>query len=243
MILLYNDLVKSGTLTASSEASGYPASNVQHIHLSRKWRSSTDSAESVVIDMGAAVTVDAAAIVGHNLTSAAIVRVEANSSDSWTTPPFSRAFDPTEECMMVTFPSQSYRYWRFYFDDGSNPDTYIEAGRLFFCVHWASVDPIDAEFSRSFEDTTRVSESITGQVFADVGVKARAMKLSLGFLSDLDCAALEVIVKASGTHEPIIVKPHDAIEVLYARLTKLPNFSQSGALYWRDDTLQFKEAF
>jgi hypothetical protein len=177
------------------------------------------------------------------LTSGAITRIEANSSDSWATPPFTRAFDPDDETMMVTFPVQSYQYWRFYFDDGSNPDTYIEIGRLFLCMHWESVDPINANFSRILEDTTIVSASITGQSYADIGVKSRVLKFSLGFLSNLDRIALEAIIKACGTHEPIVVKPHAAIETLYALLTAIPSFAQIGALNWRDDTLQFKEAF
>jgi hypothetical protein len=242
MILLYNDLVKSGTLTASSEATGHPASNVQHVHLSRTWRSDTDAAESIVIDFGAAVSVDAAAIVAHNLTSAAVARIEANSSDSWTTPPFTRALNPDNDPALVTFSAQSYQYWRFYFDDGSNPDAYIEVGRLFLCVCWTSIEPVNADFVRSLEDTTKLSESISGQVFADIGVKMRTIKFSLGFLSDDDRVALEAAVNVVGQYEPVIVCAHEKVEPLYARLTKLPTFSQVGALNWRDDALEFKEA-
>lgn len=243
MILLYDDLVKTGSLTPSSEVSGYPAVNTQHPHLSRKWRTDTDSGEYVVVDFGAAVTVDAAAMAGHNLTDAGVARIEANSSDSWAAPPFSRSLDPARDPSFVTFPQQSYQFWRFYFDDGSNPDTYIAVGRLFLCVHWASVEPIDAAFNRTLEDTTRITESITGQAFVDLGVKSRTISLSLGFVSDADRQTLEAAISVIGQHDPVIVHAHDKVEPLYARLVKLPTFSQVGALNWRDGTLQFKEAF
>lgn len=242
MIILHDDLLKDGSLTPSSEASGFPAINVQHPHLSRVWRSDTDSGEYIVIDFGAAVSVDAAAIIGHNLTSAATVRVEANSSDSWATPPFMRGFNPEDELMMTTFPSVSYQFWRFYFDDGSNPDTYIEIGRLFLCVHWASEEPIDASYERSTLDTTKITESITGQAFADLGVRTKSISLSLGYMHDAERVALEAIVQSHGMNEPLIVAPHEKVEPLYARFSKIPSFSQFGAFDWRDDTLQFKEA-
>ena len=87
---------------------------------------------SLELDLGSAVAIDTIIIGDHNLTSAATVTLYGNSSASWTSPPYdfdllsSANSDPS-----VDYISETYQYWKYYFDDMDNPDGYISVGKMY----------------------------------------------------------------------------------------------------------------
>jgi hypothetical protein len=251
--IAYNDQAKLQALTVSSEASGYPGVNAVHPHLSRVWRSTACAAEWIKFDAGAGLTIlfDTACIVGHNLTSAAVVRVQTDDADGWAPPGgVNLSGDPTRSIIFVDLrPSPTARrYARVYIEDAANPDGYVRIGRVFLCTRFEG-ETIDRGFRDSVEDTTVVSRSLTGQVFADVGVQHRVYAFSLGTMRNSTRLALKAVLAANGTYDPVVVFPGDqeadgaeAIPPLYACLTKLPGFTDAGGWGWTDDTLEFREA-
>jgi len=250
MRILYNDLWRGKTLTDSSEATGYAGVNTQHPHLSKAWRSATVSAEWVKIDAGAAITADSLAIVGHNLTPAATVKIQANSADTWAPPALDLLGNPSDQLILSTFPSASYRYWRVYVDDPGNTSGYLTIGRVYLCARWESPEPIDQAFSLDEDDSTLVSSSITGQLFADLGVVQRRYNLTMGTMKDVTKVALNNVALSARFHDPVVVDPDDKITVngapgiarIYATMTKQPTFNAIGAWGWTDGGFEFREA-
>lgn len=130
--LCHSNLVDSATITASSEVASLPAANVAQAWRSKPWRSTGDSSEWIKFDFGSAQAVRAFALVGHNFTSGATVKIQANATDVWTSPSIDVTLTYHADNLVYLWSSdQSYRYWRISIEDGSNPDGYVEIGRVF----------------------------------------------------------------------------------------------------------------
>ena len=81
-----------------------------------------------------ALTVD-----NHNLTSEAVILIEGNDEDVWTTPLFQESIRVHPDCLRYIFTSPyQYRYWRFKITDANNADGYLELGTLHLWNLWES---------------------------------------------------------------------------------------------------------
>src|SRR5579864_7228691 len=79
VLLMSPALSDAATLAGSSQVASLPIANLQAMQPKKKWRS-TGTTEYVTADMGAAVACNGLALIGHNLTSAATLRVRAAAS-------------------------------------------------------------------------------------------------------------------------------------------------------------------
>jgi hypothetical protein len=151
--LCYQNLVDTAVITASSEEAGLPASNVTTFHKSKVWRATGCAAEWIKFDFGSAQDITEILIVGHNFSSGATVQVELNASDAWGTPTVQESIVWHGDIMLIEFDSaQNFQWGRVTIADGSNPDGYVQAGRIYFggaisperdfIVGW-SVDEVD----------------------------------------------------------------------------------------------------
>jgi hypothetical protein len=89
MLFLFDNLIDSATVTASSAATGFPATNLQNPFRSKVWRTSgaTAGLAQLVINHGSAKAVNAIALCGYSWTTApGRLVMEFNSTDSWDTP-------------------------------------------------------------------------------------------------------------------------------------------------------------
>jgi hypothetical protein len=134
--LLYNNVWKAATtiLTASSAELNLPVTNTQKRASGRRWRStSIVTDQTIVADLGAAdIPAQAFFIRGNNFTSAAVVKIQGNDSDSWDAPAFEATLSPVDNNMMgVFFDEQTFQYWRLLISDAANPDLYVEVGPIF----------------------------------------------------------------------------------------------------------------
>jgi len=242
-----NKVVVGVTITGSSEAAGYPDGNVAEIHLSKKWRTTGDTAENIVIDLEAAVSIDAAAIVAHNLTSGATAKVQANSSDLWISPPVDVTLTWRAGIIFHTWPSgQNYRYWRFTFADASNPDTYIEIGKLLLSNGYYTLDELPNEqFTYTIEDESTVQFSITRQIYADIGPQFRQYQQGLGLLANTTRKNLIAFMEVVGVSTPFVLIPYEddagKLEPIYCVLKKPVGFTHQGGWWWDDDKMTFLE--
>ena len=253
--IAYNDLAKLQTITDSTEASGYPGTNVVHAHLSRVWRTTSAAAQWIKFDAGAGKTIDfdTACIIGHNLTSAAIVKVQTDDADTWAPPGgMNKNGDPTQSIIFVDLAPlpTARRYARVYIDDAANPAGYISVGRVFLCKRFDASEPIDSGFSMTVEDSTVVSCSLTGQLFADIGVQQKVYTMSMGTMKNATKIALLAIIQSVGQYDPVVVMPseprtHDgaeAIAPLYATMSRGVTFTDAGGWGWSDGGFEFREA-
>jgi len=128
----------AATLTASLEATNFPAVNTRHRWHKKTWRSTalTDP-QWLKLDQGTGYpSIQVAILRKTNLTTAATVHLCGNATDVWTAPTFDSDHLNVSQDLMVylwkEFTFGNYRWWRWAFTDAANPDGYIEVGRVFF---------------------------------------------------------------------------------------------------------------
>ncbi len=244
MRLLHTNLFDLATLIASSENTLYPVENLQHIHLVTKWRSTADTGQTIVCDMGSAVTITTVAITAHNFISGAVVKIQGNATDSWGAPSVDETITYSAGIMTKFFTGGSYRYWRFTFEDASNPDEYIEIGRLYLGTYYQ----VDKTFSKDFTEekinTDNISFSKSGQVYGDEGIIIRRYALQFPYWANTAKQAIETIVDTLGKRTPLfLVMDEDNISklpVLYCIIetdqsySHILNYQFTGAITFRE---------
>ena len=111
----YENLFLNGTLSATSEATGFEKENAIDWLTNDWWKPSAGGTYYITVDLGSADSADYLGIAGHNLgTESATVSVEY-SSDNFSGD-INDAFTPvalTSDAVYVkSFSTQSARYWR-----------------------------------------------------------------------------------------------------------------------------------
>ncbi|OPL13101.1 MAG: hypothetical protein AVO39_11045 [delta proteobacterium MLS_D] len=163
--ILYDFLFDSGTITSSSEVTGLPDDNAVHDFIAKKWRTTGDSAEWITFDLGAATKITMLAIFGHNLTGDATVLLQGHTADSWGDPDYSQALT-IDDHVIILFLDKTYRYWHITIADGSNPDGYIEAGRICAGEYYEPGVNVTQEVQKQLIDPSILQESEGRQGYA-----------------------------------------------------------------------------
>lgn len=86
MIFLYDNIVQSATLTASSTHGGYSVDNLKHPSTFRWWRGTAFAGDSIIVSNPYGKTVEWLILNAHNLSDDCSIRVQGNYSNSWDTP-------------------------------------------------------------------------------------------------------------------------------------------------------------
>lgn len=167
---LYNTASMDGaTLTTNSQISTLPVTNLQNEIVRRPWRTTgTTQMVWALYDVGSTITVNMAAIFGHNLTSVAAVTLQANSANNWGAPPFEVGLtlisDPDSVMYekAVSFAQGTYRYWRLIMQ-GANNGTYWEIGRFVAGSYFAPTLPYDLPTPQRSDFDPSVMDEAEGQ--------------------------------------------------------------------------------
>ena len=176
------------TLTASTEAANFPATNLQDMRLSQQWRTTQITAETIVIDAGSGntITATAAAIAAHNLTNGATIKIQGNASDSWGGPSLDESFSWDADLMVVFFTSAAYRFWRFSLEDAGNTESFLYVGRMFLGTYLQVDDEPMRDFNEEYLDSTRTQYAPTGQAYSDEGILLRQYTFVFAFLDQTE---------------------------------------------------------
>jgi hypothetical protein len=167
MILLTNETTKDASLTVDSAIINYPPTNILDSRLSRIYRTNATTTAEIVYSMTSAITVNAIAIANHNITSSATaIKIQGNASDVWTSPSFSQDITWDSDIMTATFTDQSYQYWRLQIIDATNPDSYLEMGRVWIGESFQSPG-ISPTLTHDKVSASIKSKSTGGQTYQD----------------------------------------------------------------------------
>tara|TARA_Y100000310_G_scaffold14259_1_gene14462 strand:- start:1554 stop:2330 length:777 start_codon:yes stop_codon:yes gene_type:complete len=164
-ILYDTDTWDAAAISSNSETGDLVDDNVIDDDVSKVWRTTGDTSEWIVFDLGAAAALDMIGIFGHNLTAAATVTLQGHTADSWGAPDFSQTLEVvTDEDSVVIpkivefFTSTSKRYWRVLIADAANPDTYIQIGRIKAGAYYEPARSINERFSIMVVDPSEGQE-------------------------------------------------------------------------------------
>jgi hypothetical protein len=185
----------AATVAASSQVATLPATNLQTMAPKRKWRSS-GLTEFLTFDFGAAgVAANGLALIGHNLTGAATIRVRGKATSDVTVTPTvdtgavsawpasgkpTVAYWPQYFSWLQWTNAATLRYWRLDIADAANPAGYVEAGRTMLGRYWQPTQDFDFGGTPLAFDTRDV-QTVTdyGEIFTDRRQRSAARRTSL----------------------------------------------------------------
>lgn len=163
--LCYDNLVDASgtTITANSSVASLPVSNITNFWKTKVHRATGDAAEWLKFDFGSAKDIWVVIIVGHNYSSGGTYTLELNATDAWSPPSVSQVITHNADIMIHAFSSaQNFQWARIKIEDGSNPDGYVQEGRVFlggylspergFIPGW-KVDKIDPSLINKSSDS------------------------------------------------------------------------------------------
>lgn len=252
-----------GTITASSEQPTQPASRLQDRLLYRVWRS-TGTTETLDIDFGIARIIDVVALLAHNLTQTSTIRVRIGDDptfaawhyDSGTVRawPTLAGFGSlpwgvwswgdllsTEEAAgyrvgtyVIPDQSQFGRYCRIDLSDPSNPDGFLQAGRLIAAPAYTPAHNINYGWDIQWRDDSRPSKSLGGQTYVDHVPRYRVVRVSLEMIDEVEAYSniSDYMDRRKGISGDILFipqpnKPNLYIhEIIYGRQTELRPLSE-----------------
>jgi len=206
MRIAYTNLVDTATApTALTTDLLYPVANLQNQRLSKRWRSTAATAQTVIVDLSAATAINTLGIVGHTFTSAATITVDGNATDSWGSPTFTTSLTYNAGVILNYLASaQTFRYWRFTIDDASAASGYVEAGRLWLGTYLT----IDPSSTLGFTVTKARSDTVVygrdRQKYATEGVGWRRFSLSFPRTGGTALTAIQTMYDAVGNHGSVI---------------------------------------
>lgn len=119
--ILFDNFFLDGTLSASTEATGYPKENAVSENTNKSWKPTALPA-NLNVDLGVATAVDSFAVVAHNCgTKGNTIELQSSPDNTtWTT---RCTIVPTDDTTMLgLFTSVSVRYWRILISNGSVPN-------------------------------------------------------------------------------------------------------------------------
>lgn len=256
MIIAYKNELSFYTPTVSSEKAAFPGTNAYHIHLAVPWRTTGVDDEYYEIDAGVGNTlaVSFAAILGkstteykHNLTASVTAKVQGHPTSSWGSPDVDEAISYDADIMWTFFNEASKRFWRFYIDDPTNPDGYLDIPKLWLGGYLEVGETPNSDLDLEDVDPTVLQYSIGNQGYADIHNKYRLAKISMGSLQESTRQQFMLVRDEVGKHTPVILfLDEDNTTILppiHCQIEHNWRVLHDGGYVWRDEAMQFREVY
>jgi hypothetical protein len=212
MRIAYTNLVDGGTVTANSEDPQFVDDNVQDQRLAKAWRTLSTTGITCVVDLATAQTVNTVAVLGHNITTAATVTIQANASDSWGAPTYSTTLTALDGAILRYLDSaETFRYWRYTFEDPTNTENYLQIGRLWL-GDFLQIDPsstVDFTVSKKRNDVVSYGRGL--QKFGTPGVGWREFNFEFRRHEATMLTAIQTMYDTVGNHTSMIFCNFDTL--------------------------------
>jgi len=237
MRALYDNKFIDATISTWTENADYPEANLQDTRLSKVYRSTNDNAQNIVASITAGMTCSYVAIMNHNLTSTATLKIQAMDADSfvdsndqpdWNHASFEETITITDYMIVHNFTEQTYTHWRIYIDD-STTEGYIQIGGVYLGT-FLQMPYMAPNQEIGYNTRSRVSYSESGQVYGDGAYNYREPKIKFSYLNETDRTGMKTMFDEVKIYNPIIliIWESDTRETpIYCTITKPFKFKRS----------------
>jgi hypothetical protein len=222
------------TISATSEQTDLPASNVANAQRTRVWRTGTSTAtERIVFDFGSAVSITSVVLLDHTLTSgdaaAGDIKVKFNTSDSWASPAASETLTYAADTIYKVFNSQSYRYAAVEFVKASAGVT-RDIGRIYLGTYVTfDRDPDRGSLVEEPVDLSSSQMMAGGQTYTWARDTYRDVGMTFTLIDATEKGQIATLADAVGTHTPFFFYLTGIYDTpLYVRLKSRPRFPVTG---------------
>lgn len=216
----YNLVTQPSTvITASSENSLFPASNIADPRSTKSFRTVTNTLSvNIVFDFLTEETVDSVLIKGDHINGgfgfSGSITIEAHNADTWGSPSFSTTMTPDALFGFgyKGFTGETYRYWRI---SATASSGYAEIGKIFIGEKVELLNNnIGYGWSIENKDLSKVQKNKYGQRFIDEITTQKTIKAKLELLNKDELDTMLAMFDANGISKPVwIVVDSDEIIV------------------------------
>ena len=233
--IIYDNVIDSATLTASTAASGLPATNLQRDQKGLVWRS-TGTTATLTATWTSVQTLSGVVLPFCNLSASATIRVRVYTNTGDTTPVrdtgtvSARAYAPGDiwggapstSVNAYSFGGGSYaRCWfqsavgrklEITLTDSGNTSGYLEAARLVCGAYWSPAYNTNFGVSIGYVDTSTQTRTESGNLVTTVKPIHRTLNFDLQWLTEADRERMLSILRGNGLRKPLFasVFPEDA---------------------------------
>ena len=238
LFLGFPNRIDDSTLSGGSWETSLPLDNLKDGAISLVARSTDDANASTKfdIDLGAAYSVRTVALVNHNLSSVAQVKVTGGTtagasdvydsdwqdaysltfgadgieweSDGWW--PGAGADEYTASPWTFFCPMadvKTARYWRVEIDDTTNADGYVQVGRVWIGGGLNPRYGASYGLQHGWEDLSQVDETISGALSSWIRRRRRTARFSLDFLPTQDSQLGYELTRRQGVAGEVLYLP------------------------------------
>ena len=248
MKILYDNLVNSATISSTTENPDYLFSTaLVDSRLSRVGRTLDITGQDVKFSLTTAVDVTYIAITAHNFTSSATVKLQANTSDSWTTPAFETTLTDCGAWCVDSFTKQTYQYWRLFIDDDTNSDGYIEIGYVFLGED-LTMPGMNRAMIIPQKTNSASSKSTSGQLYGDKRLNYKAAEIKFDVIEEDERQLIKAFFNYVDIITPFVLliweDDLDVEEPIYCNLTEELSWNKLdiNGLLW-SLSMKFEECF
>jgi len=252
-------LFASGTNVANSIHSDIGFSGVDHTGSTSYVGSTTaiHTEEGLVIDIKTQEAVDTFALVfdpeiGIKFSEQAVLTLQANHANEWSSPPVSIALTVDNTFQIVThyFTSdQSFRFWRVKIVDPQNANLYVELHKIILGKDVGLTRIPDNGFKINKLDLSVVTTNDFGNQFVDEFPQMRSLEFDMNIVPYAVKTALDEIFRRVGNRTPIFIVLDTLAELfdkndiaIYGRLGKNSDFDHIVAGNFKTSVI-VREAF
>ena len=170
--------------------------------------------EYIQFDLGISTNPDAFLLIGAKnkamqISPTATIKLQANHTNNFNSPPFSVDIDYDDEVLAVLddagIGDDSYRYWQFSVIDETNPAGYIEVGAIFLGNYWNPQRTPQFPLRTSNIDRTVTVFSESGQSFSDLKEKTKVHSIRYIGLTKANIEEFWNIWEKYGTGKPFFI--------------------------------------
>lgn len=200
------------TVTASTEDTNFPASNLKHPFRSKRWRSTDVTSESVVYDFVTTEAINSVVLLwpredGIKLSASAVIKIQANATNSWSSPSVDQTLTISNDYSIASHyfnSDQSYRYWRVKIEDPSNTLGFVELG-LAWIGKALAIENAQNGFVWDLIDQSNSTKTEFGHVYDDEYPILQSIEFKYQFIDYDTIQILENAYRLNGSTNPVLV--------------------------------------
>lgn len=176
-----------------------------------------------------------------------VYKLQGNDTDVWTSPAKEETLICSADIITKFFTAGEYYYWRLLVKDTSNPDMYIEIGRISSDEH-LQMPAIEPGLTYPKKTTSVKEITVTGQVYGDKGIIFRKPGFAFPIIEDSERIQIDAMFDEVHNIKPIFLIVYenslDVIPALYCTIDQdeLPWKKAEDGLNWSVQ-IKFLEAF
>jgi hypothetical protein len=168
--------------------------------------------ESIVFDMITTEDINSIVLLwpkedGIGLSETAVLKVQANATDAWTSPSVSQTLTINNDYSIATHyfsTNQEYRYWRITIEDPANANLFVDLGVVILGTHLDIQEPENG-FKYTLKDNSKVSITDYGNQYVDEYPQSAILSFNYKYMDYADIVLLENAFRTNGNRIPVFV--------------------------------------